>query len=95
MARDRAKDEKIEDEEESGAVAVDTNGEDEPKEKLELDVQVTNPSACERHVTVTIPRDDINRYFDNAYGEMMPNAGFSIRAGPEEDTVLGSACRSI
>ena len=81
MARDRAKDEKIEDEEESGAVAVDTAGEDEPKQKLELDVQVTNPSACERHVTVTIARPDIERYFDDAFGDMMPSAavpGFRI-----------------
>src|SRR5256714_3623399 len=87
MARDRAKDEKIEDEEESGAVAVDTNGEDEPKEKLELDVQVSNPSACERHVTVTIGRADIERYFDDAFGEMMPTAavpGFRIGRAPRK-----------
>jgi len=85
MARDRAKDEKIEDEEESGAVAVDTAGEEEPKQKLELDVQVTNPSACERHVTVTIARADIERYFDDAFGEMMPSAavpGFRIGRAP-------------
>jgi trigger factor len=87
MARDRAKDDKIEDEEESGAVAVDTAGEDEPKEKLELDVQVTNPSACERHVTVTIARGDIERYFDDAFGEMMPTAavpGFRIGRAPRK-----------
>ncbi len=87
MARDRAKDEKIEDEEESGAVAVDTDGEDEPKEKLDLDVQVTNPSACERHVTVTIARADIDRYFDDAFGEMMPTAavpGFRTGRAPRK-----------
>src|SRR5689334_8523165 len=82
MARDRAKDDKVEDEEESGAVAVDAGGEDEPKEKLDLDVQVTNPSACERHVTVTISRDDIERYFDDAFSEMMPTAAVpGFRAG--------------
>ena len=87
MARERAKDDKVEDEEESGAVAVDTEGEDKPKEKLELDVQVTNPSACERHVTVTIARGDIERYFDDAFGEMMPTAavpGFRIGRAPRK-----------
>ena len=68
-------------------MAVDTDGEDEPKQKLELDVQVTNPSACERHVTVTIARDDIDRYFDEAFGEMMPTAavpGFRIGRAPRK-----------
>src|SRR3954467_5057961 len=87
MARDRTEDDKVEDEQESGAVAVETNGEDEPKEKLELDVQVTNPSACERHVTVTIARTDIERYFNDAFGEMMPTAavpGFRIGRAPRK-----------
>ena len=87
MARDRAKDNKVEDEVESGAVAVDTGSEDEAKEKLELDVQVTNPSACERHVTVTIARTDIERYFDDAFGEMMPTAavpGFRTGRAPRK-----------
>ena len=81
MARDRAKDEKIG--RRCGSAAwrsMDDDEEDEPQ-KLELDVQVTNPSACERHVTVTISRADIDRYFDDAFGEMMPTAavpGFRI-----------------
>jgi trigger factor len=85
MARDRAEDDKVEEEE--GGVAVDKNGEDEAPEKLELDVQVTNPSACERHVTVTISRADIDRYFDDAFGEMMPSAavpGFRIGRAPRK-----------
>src|SRR3954471_24373141 len=85
MARDRAEDDKVEEEE--GGVAVDKNGEDEAPEKLELDVQVTNPSACERHVTVTISRADIDRYFDDAFGEMMPTAavpGFRIGRAPRK-----------
>src|SRR3954451_15426395 len=85
MARDRAEDDKVEEEE--GGVAVDKNGEDEAPEKLELDVQVTNPSACERHVTVTIFRADIDRYFDDAFGEMMPTAavpGFRIGRAPRK-----------
>src|SRR5262245_55821689 len=84
MARDRDDDDKVENE--SAAVAVES-GEDEPTQKLELDVKVTSPSACERHVTVTIGRADIDRYFDDAFGEMMPTAavpGFRIGRAPRK-----------
>jgi trigger factor len=85
MARDRADDEKLDDE--SGSAVAVENGEDEPKQKLGLDVKVASPSACERHVTVTIARPDIDRYFDNAFGEMMPTAavpGFRIGRAPRK-----------
>jgi trigger factor len=85
MAPDRAEKEEVEEEADS-AVAVE-GGEDEAKEKLDLDVQVTNPSACERHVEVTISRADIDRYFDDAFGEMMPTAavpGFRIGRAPRK-----------
>jgi trigger factor len=68
------------------AVAADQAIE-EDAQPLQLSVAVKQPSACERHVTVTIPRDDINRYFDNAYGEMMPTAavpGFRIGRAPRK-----------
>ncbi|HVU86122.1 MAG TPA: trigger factor [Pirellulales bacterium] len=42
--------------------------------KLNLGVQVAKKSACERHVTVTVPREDIDRYFDNSYSELMGKA---------------------
>src|SRR3954454_22037175 len=87
MARDRAEDDKVEDEEGGVAVEKDGEGEDEAAQLLELDVQVTSPSACERHVTVTIARADIERYFDDAFGEMMPTAavpGFRIGRAPRK-----------
>ena len=46
---------------------------EEPQE-LDLQVEVTSPSACERHVTVTVSRADIDRYMDDAFGELMPRA---------------------
>jgi trigger factor len=70
---------------ESASVAVETG--DEAPQKLELDVQVTSPGACERHVTVTISRPDIERYFDDAFGELMPTAavpGFRIGRAPRK-----------
>jgi trigger factor len=72
---------------EAAGVAVDAGDEEAPKEKLELDVQIASPSACERHVTVTISRSDIDRYFDDAFGEMMPTAnvpGFRIGRAPRK-----------
>ncbi len=87
MARDRAEDEKVKSGAESGGVAVESDGDEEAPQKLELDVQVTSPSACERHVTVTIARADIDRYFDDAFGEMMPSAavpGFRIGRAPRK-----------
>lgn len=60
---------------------VEENQADEPQE-LNLEVEVASPSACERHVTVTVSREDIDRYLDDAFGELMPTANVpGFRAG--------------
>jgi trigger factor len=88
MARNQTEDDKAADEAASTGVAVETEGgEAEEKQPLELNVEVSSPGACERHVTVTISRADIDRYFDNAFGEMMPTAavpGFRIGRAPRK-----------
>jgi trigger factor len=90
MSPQRTDDDKLAEEAESPGSAVGTDGEaedDEERPPLQLDVQVTSPSACERHVTVTISRDDIERYLDDAFGEMMPTAsvpGFRIGRAPRK-----------
>lgn len=38
--------------------------------RLDLEVQINVVGACERHVRVTIPRDDIDRYFEEAVGKL-------------------------
>lgn len=54
----------------------------EEAQELNLQVEVASPSACERHVTVTVSREDIDRYMDDAYGELMPTANVpGFRAG--------------
>lgn len=61
-------------------------GSGEP-EKLNLEVEVTSPSSCERHVTVTVARDDIERYLDDAYSELMGTAsvpGFRVGRAPRK-----------
>lgn len=71
--------------------AVDTaeeeNGKKDKPEKLSLDVKIDSRSACERHITVTIPRLDIDRYFQNAFTEMMDKAvvpGFRAGRAPRK-----------
>jgi trigger factor len=66
---------------------VATEGEEEKDQPLDLSVEVTSPSACERHVTVTIARADVDRYLDDAFGELMPTAavpGFRIGRAPRK-----------
>jgi trigger factor len=54
---------------------ADAEGEEkEEAQRLALDVDVQTRSTCERHVTVTVPREDIERYFDKEFSELMPKA---------------------
>ncbi len=56
-------------------------------ERLTLDVKIDSPSACERHVTVTVSREDVDRYLDAAYSEMMSTAavpGFRVGRAPRK-----------
>lgn len=54
----------------------------EPKPKIKFDLKVDSKSACERHFTVTIPREDIDRYFSEAFDELTPKASVpGFRAG--------------
>jgi trigger factor len=56
----------------------DDPGTDEQQEdgsqKLSLEINVEQRSACERHITVTVSRDDIDRYFDKDFSELMDSA---------------------
>lgn len=67
---------------EGAGVAVEDGVDGGEPESLSLDIKITKPSACERHVIATISREDIERYFDNAFSEMMPSAAVpGFRAG--------------
>jgi len=46
----------------------------EEKKRLSLDVKIDKPSACERHVTVTVAKDDVTRYLKEAFDELSPKA---------------------
>ncbi len=67
-------------------VAVDEAVE-EPSVSLNLEVHIESPSACERHFKVSISREDIDRYFDDAVGVMMSDAqvpGFRAGRAPRK-----------
>ncbi len=69
------------------AEELDTATAQEENLDLNLEVEVDSPSACERHVTVTIAREDIERYLDDAYSELMPKAevpGFRAGRAPRK-----------
>jgi trigger factor len=82
MAADELDDAKLTDNDNS---TEDKAGDEEIR--LNLEVQVESPSACERHVTVTVSREDIDRYLNDAFSEMMPAAnvpGFRIGRAPRK-----------
>lgn len=71
-----------EDEDLGGDVAVE-----EEQQTLNLDVEVQKPSPCERRIAVTVAREDIDRYLDDAYSDLMPSAsvpGFRVGRAPRK-----------
>jgi trigger factor len=46
----------------------------EEKKRLNLEVKIEKPSACKRHVTVTVSREDVDRYVAEAFSELKPKA---------------------
>jgi len=73
--------------EELDEAPVDTIPETDEEASLDLEVEVASPSACERHVTVTVSRGDIDRYLDDAYSELMSSAsvpGFRSGRAPRK-----------
>ena len=71
---DHPADDDIETSSEATSVDETDAAEDQPAEKLQLDVNIEERSACERHISVTIPREEIDRFFDKEFSEMMPEA---------------------
>jgi len=82
MTADNDVDQAIEDQ----PTAADESAElkDEP---LKYDLKIEEPSACERHLTVTIEREEIDRYFDEAFQKLMETAdvpGFRKGRAPRQ-----------
>src|SRR5712671_1889749 len=79
--------EDVESEETQNEAEGEASEEQEEREPLNLDVKIASPGSCQRHITVTVPREDIERYFDKAFGDLMPNAtvpGFRAGRAPRK-----------
>lgn len=66
--------------------AADTE-ETKEQPKLTLNVAVKETSACERHITVSIAREDVERYFGDALEKIAPRAqvpGFRAGKAPKK-----------
>lgn len=56
-------------------IAQDTpEAQEEAKPRLNLEVEVQPTSACRRHIKVTVPREDIERYYDEVFTELVETA---------------------
>jgi trigger factor len=56
------------------AVVYEEEKGEEERPRLDLDVKIDDRSACERHITVSVSREDIDRYLDKEFSELMPAA---------------------
>jgi trigger factor len=86
MAKKQANEE-VESDTLTAEAPVENEGGEEEAKPLSLEVKIESPSACERHVTVTVSREDIDRYLNDAYSELMPSAnvpGFRIGRAPRK-----------
>ena len=75
-------------------MATDEVVQSEEKQKLSLEIKVEEKSACERHVTVLISREDVDRYFEEQFNELMPKAEVpGFRAGRAPRKIVESKFR--
>jgi trigger factor len=67
--------------------APETEEAEAQREPLKLEIKIDSPSACQRHVTVKIPHEDVERYFDKAFSNLVPSAqvpGFRAGRAPRK-----------
>ncbi len=65
------------------------------KVKLTLEVKIDKPSACERHVTVGVSREDVDRYLKEQFDEVAPKAELpGFRAGRAPRKLVEKSFRS-
>ncbi len=52
----------------------EAEGGEQEKEPLDIQVSIEQRSTCERHITVTVSREDVDRYYDKEFSELMTTA---------------------
>lgn len=53
---------------------VETAQAEPEKRKLDIDVQVSDAGACKKHITITIPRAEIDRQYEESLGTLQKEA---------------------
>jgi len=83
---DRPENDTLPPDEDAPVNGTDDAAEEEPSE-LTLEIDIDERSACERHITVSVSRDDIDRYFDKEFSELVTSAqvpGFRTGKAPRK-----------
>ena len=68
-------------------IASTQETDEQDSKKLDLTTNVQSTSACERRVTVTVPRSDVEKYFQDEYSELERTAyvpGFRVGKAPRK-----------
>jgi trigger factor len=72
----------------SGKIPIfETMSEQDKKKNLNLTTDIQKVSACERRVKVTVPRSDVDEYFQNEYTDLEKTAyvpGFRVGKAPRK-----------
>ncbi len=67
---------------------LETSEVEQPQtEKLNLSIDIKETSSCQRHITVTVPRSEIDRYFSRQFDDLVPRAelpGFRVGKAPRK-----------
>ena len=64
---------------------MNTSTETTAEDKLDLNLDINETSSCGRHVTVTVPRSDIEKYYQKQFDDIVPKAelpGFRTGKAP-------------
>ncbi len=65
----------------------DESSDDESPQRMNLEVDIASPNACERHITVAISAEDVQRYFKEKFDELVSDAqvpGFRAGRAPRK-----------
>ncbi|MEM9645199.1 MAG: trigger factor [Planctomycetota bacterium] len=71
----------------STSTEAENDTESGEKKPIRLDVVVSSPQACMREIVVTIPQTEVERYRDNAFADLVPEAqvpGFRAGRAPRK-----------
>ena len=73
---------------------LETTPAQDAKQTLQIDVQVDKTATCVRHVVVTIPRGEVERYYREAFNDVAPKAELpGFRAGKAPRKLVESRFR--